>query len=60
MTVHVAKHEYFHVHPLEYFNRFSKYPILSFTVGTVVIIIALLFSSTILSVLFTFIKLLSG
>ena len=60
MTVHVAKHGCFHAHPFEYFNRFSKYPILSFTVGTVVIIIALLFASTILSVLFTFIKLLSG
>jgi len=60
MTVHVAKHEYFHVHPFEYFSRFSKYPILSFIVGMVVFIIVLLFSFTIWSVLFTFIKLLSG
>jgi uncharacterized membrane protein len=60
MTVPVAKHEYFHVHPFEYFTRFSKYPILSFIVGMVVFIIALLFASTILSALFTFIKLLSG
>ena len=60
MTVHVAKHGYFHVHPFEYFIQFSKYAVLSYIVGMVVLIMALLFSSTILSVMFTFIKLISG
>ena len=44
MTGHVAKHEYFHVHP---------FPILKFIGSVVIFIVALLIAFTILSVLFT-------
>jgi hypothetical protein len=60
MTVHVAKHEYFHGHPFEYFTPFSKFSILAFIISMVVFIIVLLFASSFLSMLFLFIKLLSG
>ena len=44
MTVHIAKHEYFHIH---------SFPILRFIGSVVIFIIALLIAFTILSVLFT-------
>ena len=42
MTVHVAKHEYFHFHPFKYFFRFSEDSILSIIFSLVVLGIALL------------------
>ena len=60
MTGHVAKHEFFHGNPFEYFTPFSKFPIMAFIMGMVFFIIVLLFTSSILSVLFLFIKLISG
>jgi len=61
MTVHVAKHEYFHFHPFKYFTRFSQYSIWSLFVGTIVFIIALLLlASSIFMGLLLSIELISG
>ena len=35
MTGHVAKHEFFHGNPFEYFTPFSKFPIMAFIMGMV-------------------------
>jgi hypothetical protein len=61
MTVHVAKHEYFHFHPFKYFTRFFQYSIWSLFVGTIVFIIALLLlASSIFMGLLLSIELISG
>ena len=60
MTGHVVKHEFFHGNPFEYFTPFSKFSIMAFIIGIVFFIVVLLVTSSILSVVILFLKLISG
>ena len=56
MTVHIAKHEYFHFHPIESFTRILKYILGTVVFVVIVFVPILLFIYTVVMVLLLSIK----